>query len=245
MSEPRHDNHFEPLAPRVLKYDIAPHTHPERGEVLPIRIFPDPILRKRAHPIQRIDPKIAQLASDMLMTMVNAQGTGLAGPQVGVLKRIVTVHVPEGEPLALINPEIETKRGKRTVIEGCLSLPGYTGLVERAVRVTARYINTHGDRFRVSANELLAQAIEHEIDHLNGIMYLDHLKAHEDLAREGITHHDPHWHDVGYTIHVDHADHARAGGRDREMVEVLKSTAKLSKLNSEARLDDATYDLEG
>jgi len=208
--------------------------------ILPIRIFPDPILRKRAHPIQKIDDAVVGLAQDMFETMANAQGIGLAANQVGVLKRLITLNVPGDAPRVVINPRITTRYGVREVEEGCLSAPGYTGLVKRSVRVNANYLDQNGGRIRLTAEELLAQAFEHEVDHLNGILYLDHLIAHEKLAKTGVSPDEPHWHDVGYDVYVV-TDKPRAS--DDALVELLQATAKLGALNADAAVADAEYDL--
>lgn len=208
--------------------------------ILPIRVFPDPILRRKARPIKRVDETIRRLATDMIETMQSANGVGLAGPQVGELKRIVTIQVPEQDAFVMINPEVTTREGSRQVMEGCLSVPGYTGLVTRSVHIDARALNDNGDRFKLTAEELLAQAIEHEIDHLNGIMFLDHLVAHEELRKVGAHPSDPHWHDVGYTVYPQHAPTLP---NDFQMVEVLSTVARLSRLDSESSLSEAEYDL--
>lgn len=210
--------------------------------ILPIRVFPDPILRKSAHPITKIDESIWELARDMFETLRNAHGIGLAANQVGVLKQLITLDVPGDMERVLVNPKITARQGKRQIDEGCLSLPGYTGLVTRAISVTAHYLDQHGGRIKLTAEELLAQAIEHEIDHLNGIMYLDHLVAHENLAKNGVAVDEPHWHDVGYDVYVSKDKHTKS---DDALVELVHATAKLGELNSEARPEDATYDLHG
>ena len=210
--------------------------------ILPIRVFPDPILRKSAHPIAAIDDSILKLAYDMFDTLRNANGIGLAANQVGVLKQLITLDVPGDMERILINPSITARHGKRQIDEGCLSLPGYTGLVTRAITVTANYLDQYGGRIKLTAEELLAQAIEHEIDHLNGIMYLDHLVAHEKLAKNGVAIGEPHWHDVGYDVYVSEDKHTKS---DDALVELVHATARFSELSSDARPDDATYDLHG
>jgi peptide deformylase len=208
--------------------------------ILPIRVFPDPILRKKARLIKRVDDVIRKLAHDMIETMQNANGVGLAGPQVGELKRIVTIQVPEQDAFAMINPEITEREGQREVTEGCLSIPGYQGLVTRSVSIKARALDEDGGRFKLSAEELLAQAIEHEVDHLNGIVFLDHLIAHEELRKTGASPDEPHWHDVGYTVYA----HSAPGlPQDMRLVEVMHTVARLSRLNAESSLSEAAYDL--
>lgn len=183
---------------------------------------------------------VRKLVNDMIETMQNAHGVGLAGPQVGELKRIVTIQVPEQAAFAMINPEITAREGSRQVSEGCLSVPGYTGLVTRSVHINARSLDENGGRFKLTAEELLAQAIEHEVDHLNGIMFLDHLIAHEELRKVGASPDEPHWHDVGYTVY---AQHSPTLPQDLQMVEVMNTVARLTHLNSESSLSEATYDL--
>ncbi len=152
--------------------------------VLDVRLFPDPILRQRAIKVTRFDAKLAKLAADMLDTMAAQRGVGLAANQVGVLQRLCVVK-PEDwdEPLVLVNPEIIRREGEREVEEGCLSLPGYRGMVNRAVRIRLRYQDLTGKQLRLKADCILAQAIEHETDHLNGILYIDHLIAHDQFFR--------------------------------------------------------------
>ncbi len=208
--------------------------------ILPIRVFPDPILRRKARPIKRVDDAARRLAADMIETMQNARGVGLAGPQVGELKRIVTIQVPEQDAFAMINPEVTHREGSRQVMEGCLSVPGYSGLVTRSVHINARALDENGGRFRLTAEELLAQAIEHEVDHLNGIVFLDHLIAHEELRKVGASPDEPHWHDVGYTVYAQHSPTLPA---DLQMVEVMSTVARLSRLNAESSLSEATSDL--
>ena len=122
-----------------------------------------------------------KLAEDMTETMRFHNGIGLAANQVGVLKRVVVIEVPDDSLRVLVNPEIIRKYGEREVEEGCLSVPGYRGLVTRSIWVKARSLSIEGEELRIKAEGLLAQALEHEIDHLNGIVYVDHLKQHEDL----------------------------------------------------------------
>ena len=106
-----------------------------------IRIFPDPILRRKCRAVRRIDDDVRKLAQDMVETLVDAEGVGLAANQVGVLKRVIALHLPEEEPFWLVNPEITKTEGKREVEEGCLSLPGYVGIVSRSVSITARALD--------------------------------------------------------------------------------------------------------
>ena len=152
--------------------------------VLKMRVFPDPILRQRARKVTRFDGELGQLAADMAETMAAHRGVGLAANQVGVLLRLFVIRM-EGweEAMTLVNPEIIRREGQREVEEGCLSLPGYRGMVNRAERIRVRYQDLNGNKLRLKADCMLAQAIEHETDHLNGILYLDHLIAHDQFFR--------------------------------------------------------------
>ena len=152
--------------------------------VLEMRVFPDPILRQRARKVTQFDTKLAQLAANMIETMDAHHGVGLAANQVGVLQRMCVVKMHDWEEaLVLVNPEIMRREGEREVEEGCLSLPGYRGMVNRAVRIRVRYQDLTGNQVRLKADCTLAQAIEHETDHLNGILYIDHLIAHDQFFR--------------------------------------------------------------
>jgi len=151
--------------------------------ILPIRNLPDPVLRRKANKVPKIDDSVQQLINDMLETMQQANGAGLAAPQVGVSLRIITLQIPEQEPIAIINPEIVKRSGERDVIEGCLSVPGYSGEIKRAVSVTIKGLNREGKAVRFKANDIMAQAFEHEIDHLNGTLYIDHLESQDKLHK--------------------------------------------------------------
>ena len=174
----------------------------------------------------------------MLETMREAGGAGLAANQVGVLRRVIVVQLPEEDPRVLVNPEITRREGTREVEEGCLSVPGYVGLFERAVRVKARALDEWGGKFRLTAEELLAQVIEHEVDHLNGILYMDHLESHEDLSRldeeDGV-----HSHDVEYHVEADHSE----GDDETAAVEHLLSHAALSQVDADAPLSEYSFEL--
>ena len=153
--------------------------------VLEVRVVPDRALFRKARKIGKITAQHRRLAGDMAETMEFHSGVGLAANQVGVLERIAVIRTPGMEEvMVLVNPEIVRREGERQVEEGCLSVPGYRGIVVRAVRVRARALDLNAKSFKVDAeNSLLAQALEHEIDHLNGIMYMDHLVAHTGLYR--------------------------------------------------------------
>ena len=152
--------------------------------ILKIRLAPDPILFRKARKVAKITAQHRKLASDMIETMTEHHGVGLAANQVGVLERICVVQTPDmEEAMVLVNPEIVRSEGEREVEEGCLSVPGYRGMVVRSERVRARALDLNSKTFKVDAEDLLAQALEHEIDHLNGIMYLDHLVAHTSVYK--------------------------------------------------------------
>jgi len=142
---------------------------------------PDPVLRQKAKRVRNVDRSIQKLADDMLETMQAASGVGLAAPQVGAPLRLIVIQLPEEEPFALVNPEVVSTKGEREVTEGCLSIPGYRGEIKRAVAVTVKGRNRDGKQTRLKATELLAQALEHEIDHLNGVLYTDHLESPDKL----------------------------------------------------------------
>lgn len=171
--------------------------------ILPILTFPNSLLRKKAKPIKIIDNELKDLIVNMTDTLKQAQGVGLAANQVGVLKRLCIIKSsPDEDYKAYINPEIIKKTGTRFVNEGCLSFPEYNGIVKRSISITARYLDETGGKIKITAEELLSQALEHEIDHLNGILFIDHLKEHEKLVKNGIDdgHHN---HDVNYSVNVE------------------------------------------
>lgn len=145
--------------------------------LLPILRFPDPRLQKIARPVEKIDDGIRRLAADMAETMYEAPGIGLAATQVDVHLRVVVIDVSEerNELRAFINPEILSCDGLALGEEGCLSVPGIYDKVERAERVTVRYLDLTGQEQRLEAEGLLAVCIQHEIDHLNGKVFVDHL----------------------------------------------------------------------
>ena len=132
----------------------------------------DAILRKTSKEVKEITPKIHELIEDMLETMYETGGVGLAAPQVGILKRIVVIDVGDG-PLVMINPEIIKTEGTQTGDEGCLSVPGKAGQVTRPYTVTARFMDEDGEMYEIEGEELLARAICHECDHLDGKLYID------------------------------------------------------------------------
>jgi len=150
--------------------------------VLQIRTLPDPVLRQKAKRVSKIDDSIQKLIDDMIDTLhADPNRAGLAAPQVGVLLRIAVIEVPEHELITMINPEIVKKEGERIVQEGCLSVPGYFGEIKRAVTVKVKAKDRYGKEFRLKAQGLLAQALEQETEHLDGILYIDHLESQEKL----------------------------------------------------------------
>jgi peptide deformylase len=151
--------------------------------VLKIRTNPDPALRKKARKVTGIDDSVNKLIDNMIETMQESSGVGLAANQVGVPLRIVVIQIPDEEVLVLINPEIVETAGERTVIEGCLSVPGYQAEICRAETVRVRAKGRHGRLIRRKASDLLAQAIQHEVDHLNGVLYIDYLKDMSQLVK--------------------------------------------------------------
>ena len=138
-----------------------------------IRLGEDDILRKHCRAVERFDDRLAALLDDMAETMYAANGAGLAAPQVGILCRVVVIDVGDGNVYELINPEIISTSGEVVDAEGCLSVPGRRGKVARPEKVTVRAINRKGEECEYTGTGLLARAFCHEIDHLDGILYLD------------------------------------------------------------------------
>jgi len=165
---------------------------------LPIRQAGDPVLRQKARKVPAIDDSIQRLIDDMIETMHDAPGVGLAANQVGVPLRVIVIEVPdwdEDDPpdveprrvsIELINPQIVKRSGERRLDEGCLSIPGYKAMVPRSLSVTVKGLDRTGKEVRIKAeNSLLAEALEHEIDHLNGVLYIDHLESMDELKKIG------------------------------------------------------------
>ena len=148
-----------------------------------IRLEEDEILRKQSKPIKMMTPKINTLIDDMLETMYEANGVGLAAPQVGVLKRLVTIDIGEG-PIVIINPEILEVSGEQSGDEGCLSFPGKAGIVTRPNYVKIKAFDRKMREFTLEGTELLARAICHEIDHLDGILYVDKVEGEVYMITE-------------------------------------------------------------
>jgi peptide deformylase len=152
--------------------------------ILDILLEGDPRLRQKAIRIRAVDDSLRKLAADMFETMHAAPGVGLAGPQVGVMRRLIVVHVPadhgnDGEPettFALVNPEIVRSHGRVLGYEGCLSIPGWTGEVPRSESVTVKAIDLDNKPVRIKAKGWVARVLQHEIDHLDGILFLDRVE---------------------------------------------------------------------
>jgi peptide deformylase len=145
------------------------------------------VLREKAKRVPKVDASIHKLIEDMIDSMYEASGVGLAAPQIGVSLRVIVIGLPDEEPFALVNPEIVKATGERTVDEGCLSVPGYRAELTRHKVVIAKGIDpVTGKHVRIkSKDDLLAQALEHEIDHINGILYIDHLPSLDVLQKIG------------------------------------------------------------
>ncbi|OGN95811.1 MAG: peptide deformylase [Chloroflexi bacterium RBG_13_51_18] len=152
--------------------------------ILTIRTIPDPILRQKTKQVSGIDKSIKKLIANMRETLHATPGrVGLAAPQVGVSLRVTVIGIPEEEDIILINGEIVRRKGKRLVNEGCLSIPGYIGELYRAESVTVKGLDIKGMEIRIKAEGLLSQALEHEIDHLNGTLYIDRMENMDSLRK--------------------------------------------------------------
>jgi peptide deformylase len=154
--------------------------------IKPLIILPDPVLRQQSRPIEQVDAEVLRLADDMLETMYDAPGIGLAAVQVGVPRRMLVIDVSrddeEKKPVVFINPEIlKVSDDVSAYEEGCLSIPDYYAEVERPASLTMRYIDRDGKQQTIDADGLLATCLQHEIDHLNGILFIDHISR---LKRE-------------------------------------------------------------
>jgi peptide deformylase len=150
--------------------------------ILQICHFPDDhVLRQKAKRVPAIDRSIERLIDDMVETMQQAGGVGLAAPQVGVSLRVIVLQMPGEEPTALINPEIVERAGEQDVTEGCLSVPGYYGHIRRPDELVVKGKDRWGKASRIRATGLMAEALEHEIDHLNGMLYIDHVEDPDNL----------------------------------------------------------------
>jgi peptide deformylase len=152
-----------------------------------ILIWPDPILKQKARPVAKVDDSVRALIQDMFETMYAAEGVGLAAPQVGILQRVIVLDTrpsqPDSKPLAMINPEFVALEGETTYTEGCLSIPGEAEDVDRAAVATVRYLDEQGQEQTLRCDGLLAIAVQHETDHLDGTVFVDHVST---LKREFI-----------------------------------------------------------
>lgn len=149
--------------------------------VLPIRIYPDPVLRVKCREVTEFDDRLRKLVRDMIETMHAAPGIGLAAPQVGVELRVAVLDLSVGEDPSqvhtLVNPRIVHREGLETDVEGCLSLPGITDKVDRPLRVKVEAVDSKGQPVEIAAEDWLARALCHEIDHLDGVLFVDHLRG--------------------------------------------------------------------
>lgn len=149
--------------------------------ILPIRIYPDPVLRVRCAPVEEFDGDLARVVANMVDTMIAAPGIGLAAPQVGIERQIAVVDLSAGqepgELHVLINPRIVAQEGLGTEMEGCLSLPGINDKVDRPLRIRVEAQDLQGRPFELEGEDWLARALCHEIDHLHGILFVDHLRG--------------------------------------------------------------------
>jgi peptide deformylase len=150
--------------------------------VRPIVVVGVPVLRQKAKRVSQFDRNLRQLVDDMLETMRAAPGVGLAAPQIGVPLRVAVIEVDE-KLSVLVNPEIAKRTGEEELVEGCLSVPGYWGTIKRAQSVVVKARDQNGKQVRVRGEGLLAQALQHEIDHLNGMLYIDHPGVVDTLRR--------------------------------------------------------------
>jgi peptide deformylase len=150
--------------------------------LLPILTQEAPVLRQKAKRVTRVDDSIRKLIDDMVETMVAAPGVGLAANQVGVALRVIVVKT-DANLYSLVNPEMVKATGEQVGLEGCLSIPGYVGEVKRAQRVVVRGLNRHGKTVRIKGDDLLARAFQHEIDHINGVLFIDRLTSLDTLRK--------------------------------------------------------------
>jgi peptide deformylase len=138
--------------------------------------YPDPSLKNKSKPVVNFDSELKNLVSDMFDTMYEADGIGLAAPQIGILKQIITIDLrDDSDPLVLVNPKILSSIGKVQSEEGCLSIPGYRDTINRNAQITVQAQDAIGELFEITADGLLARCIQHEIDHLHGVLFIDHL----------------------------------------------------------------------
>jgi peptide deformylase len=155
--------------------------------IRPILTLEEPILRERTKRVPTFDASLHRLLDDMLVTMRDAPGVGLAANQVGVPLQVAVIEI-EGVITELVNPQVVKSSGEQLDWEGCLSIPGYVAEVGRAAKVTVKARDRHGREFRVKGEELFARALQHEIDHLNGTLYIDSLESLDELVRVSDAH---------------------------------------------------------
>jgi peptide deformylase len=167
--------------------------------VLSVRRYGDPVLRRRAAEIREVTPELSRIIEDMVETMYDEAGIGLAAPQVGVSLRLMVVgHDPRREPQALINPAIVDRGGQVTAEEGCLSIPGVFAQVTRAEWVDVEATGVDGQPVKIHGKGLLARVLQHEIDHLDGVLFIDHLdpvtrdRIKRRIKKEGLPDESPH-----------------------------------------------------
>ena len=166
------------------RFPLARKEQDNSMAILAIRHLPDTVLRKKAKRVPAIDKSIQRLIDNLLETLHASPGrVGLAAPQVGVSLRVVVISLPDQKDMVLINPKIVRRKGERLVNEGCLSFPGYAGRIKRSESVTVKGLDRQGKPIRIKGEELLAQALEHELDHLNGTLYIDHVEDEGDLFK--------------------------------------------------------------
>ena len=148
--------------------------------IRPILTLPDPILRKKAKPIERVDADLRRLVDDMLLTMYDAPGIGLAAPQIGILRRLIVMDPAKDEapktPVIMVNPEIlERSEEMRVHDEGCLSIPDFTAEIERPAKTRVSFLDRAGKKQEIELNGIWSTLVQHEIDHLNGVLFIDYL----------------------------------------------------------------------
>ena len=183
--------------------------------------IPHPVLRQRARKVRALNDDVLRLAYDMVDTMRDANGVGLAANQVGELWRVIVIQLPEEEEARIyVNPEITIREGERRVEEGCLSIAGYKGMVTRSVWIRFRAMDHTFKAVKLKAEDMLSQALEHEVDHLNGILYTDHMEAHEKLVKveaegetpeDGEDNHDSHNHNGHSDDTTNASNHSESG----------------------------------
>lgn len=154
---------------------------PPPGKPLVLRLYPDTVLREMCHPVELFDSTLCDFAEEMHCLMQRYRGIGLAAPQVGILRRVIVADIGSG-PVFVLNPEILERSGSDTMTEGCLSLPDTQVDVQRAERIEIKGYNPDGNAIRFSSHGLLARVLQHEVDHLNGILILDHASQSANIG---------------------------------------------------------------